>query len=244
MIFANHYGFLFHSTHLSLIQQLIGYCMAPAMTEHNTALISQQTTYSSPMRARYGVCIVKIWEKIDHLLTGSHSTVNKLYWNRTPITSCVTLTILWLCGFHHWLTPCASILAVRNWFSMLRSHMTSSLKHLLNLPEATRFASSLIYVTQGGTEWQWRCRVGPPAILMLATIRLPWIPLAFIQHWTRWEIWPLGWPRGQKQGQYRDGSRHSRELAYTVEPIYNTVILYQILPINNSISLLQARYPT
>ena len=43
----------------------------------NQTLNSQQTRHTSPSRASHEVSIVRIWEKIGHVITASHCTCNR-----------------------------------------------------------------------------------------------------------------------------------------------------------------------
>ena len=100
----------------------------------NQILISKQTLYTSHSQASYGVSIVRIWEKTDHIITAPHCILEEI--------CCAVLqkvaTILDDTMKYHWsrnnnISMWLSLLAVTN-FAILQNFATSCNKTASSAP--------------------------------------------------------------------------------------------------------------
>ena len=64
------------------------YTTAATETELNHRLNAQKTAHSSPSWANYGVSFVRIWVKIDRLITAPHCSQHHASWCPTSVRGC------------------------------------------------------------------------------------------------------------------------------------------------------------
>ena len=76
----------------SPISHYIPYHITRRAAEQKWDLNSQKAPHTSPSRARYGAPIVRIWEKIDRVITAPHYNLNIASAKRRPFCSGIVMS--------------------------------------------------------------------------------------------------------------------------------------------------------